>query len=287
MTCDQDLDGTVVRGRSVWKNQDGYLAGEKAPFKSFYANMFWAYALLALFWFPGFVQHWNHRIQLHSHITLVIVLAMCESALRYYEFTGLNSTSISTMDVTCWAITFSSLKMSMSRLLLLVITTGYGVVKKPIVGNIALRMHLLGVVYFVLAEAYKLAEHLETLSTNGLTFIMLLWVVVENCVIQWTFRSLWNTLKKLKVKKNMAKLQLYEMFATALVILTLLNIALIYVKVTTPQLLCIYLPMFCCLLICLFWAPSDKLTRYLYIAEMEDEFEEEEGASLTKKRRED
>lgn len=43
MTCDPDLDGIVVRGRSVWKNLDGYLPAETAPLMKFYGFMFLAY----------------------------------------------------------------------------------------------------------------------------------------------------------------------------------------------------------------------------------------------------
>ncbi|KAL1222856.1 hypothetical protein V5N11_022160 [Cardamine amara subsp. amara] len=287
MTCDPELDATKIRGRTVWKNPYGYLPGDDVPFTTLFASMFWAYVLLALAWFPVFVQHWKHRIQLHSHITLVIVFAMCESAFRYVEFTNVNSTGMRNMSDTFWAVTFSSLRMTLSRLLLLFISSGYGVVK-PVVGAMPWRMLLLGVICFVLNEAIGCAEHLGVFSQQGMTFIRLSWSIVEMVFLQWIFRSLWKTLKMLKqVKTNTAKLQFYRMFAIALVFLMSVNITFIQVKFLVldnplsefwwimPA--CWYVLAYALLLlICLFWAPSDKPTRYLYIAGMVEEFEKED-----------
>lgn len=199
MSCDQDLDGTVVRGRSVWKNLDGYLPGETGPLMTFYGFMFLAYLVLVLVWFPQVFQYRKDGIHLHSHITLIIAFSMSELASLYSDFAYLDSAGISPMVVTLWAITASSVKKALSRLLLLFISSGYGIVK-PTLGGITLKMLLTGVLCFGISEALGLATHFGNIPENGMTFLMLSWAILETCFVHWIFRSLWKTLKKLKVR---------------------------------------------------------------------------------------
>ncbi|CAA7029780.1 unnamed protein product [Microthlaspi erraticum] len=297
MICDPELDGTIIRGRTVWKNPDGYLPGKVAPLMKFFGFMSLAYLLLGLVWFLRFVQYWKDIIQLHYHITLVIALGMCEMAVRYFEFANFDSTGMRPMDVTLWAVTFSSIKKTLSRLLLLVVSMGYGVVK-PTLGGITSRVLLLGVIYFVATEALELVEHLGNINDfSGKTMIFLVIPValLDACFILWIFSSLARTLEKLQIKRNMAKLELYRNFTNALAISVLLSIAWIgfelYFNATDPLSelwkMAWIIPAFWNLLaygllvvICLLWAPSNNPTRYSYLAETGDDFEEE-GISLT------
>ncbi|CAH2047922.1 unnamed protein product [Thlaspi arvense] len=297
MICDPELDGTIIRGRTVWKNPDGYLPGKVAPLMKFFGFMSLAYLLLGLVWFLRFVQFWKDIIQLHYHITLVIALGMCEMAVKYFEYANFDSTGMRPMDVTLWAVTFSSIKKTLSRLLLLVVSMGYGVVK-PTLGGITSRVLLLGVIYFVATEALELVEHLGNINDfSGKTMIYLVIPValLDACFILWIFSSLARTLEKLQIKRNMAKLELYRNFTNALAISVLLSIAWIgfelYFNANDPLSelwrVAWIIPAFWNLLsygllavICILWAPSNNPTRYSYLAETGDDFEEE-GVSLT------
>ncbi|WOG86338.1 hypothetical protein DCAR_0205540 [Daucus carota subsp. sativus] len=46
----------------------------------------------------------------------------------YFEYVNLNATGIRPVDITLWATTIISVKKTLTRLLLLVVSTGYGVV---------------------------------------------------------------------------------------------------------------------------------------------------------------
>uniref|UniRef100_A0A1J3J3L1 Transmembrane protein 87A n=1 Tax=Noccaea caerulescens TaxID=107243 RepID=A0A1J3J3L1_NOCCA len=288
-TCDEDMDGTVVRGRSVWKNLGGYLRGETTPLVKFYGLMLLAYAMLGLVWFPRVALYWKDGIQLHSHVSLVIVFCMGELALLYFSFEQLDSAGTSPTEATLWAVIASSVRKALSRLLLLAITSGYGIMKTNFSG-ITLRMLLLGVLCFVTSVSIGLALQFECISEKGMNLILLFWATVETCFLQWIFRSLWKTLKNLKVdKRNIVKLQLYKNFAIVLVTMVVLNFAWVYVEVYVYDSLSELwqvkwiIPAFWYVLayallvvICFFWPPTEKPTRYLYVAEMEDEVEEEE-----------
>ncbi|KAI4331638.1 hypothetical protein MLD38_029808 [Melastoma candidum] len=295
MFCDPQLKGTLIKGRTLWKNPDGYLPGKMAPLMVFFGIMSLAYLGLGLIWFLKFVQNWKDVIQLHYHITAVIALGMCEMALWYFEYANLNVTGQRPRDVTTWAVSVSAVKKTLSRLLLLVVSMGYGVVK-PTLGGITFKVLLLGVSYLVASESYGLVEHLGNINDfSGKTtlFLVLPVTVLDTCFILWIFSSLSKTLEQLQMKRNMAKLDLYRRFTNSLAVSVLLSIAWIgfelYFNATDPlsELWQVYwiIPAFWILLayallvvICILWSPSRNPTRYAYLEETEDV---EEGVSLT------
>ncbi|VVA14436.1 PREDICTED: transmembrane [Prunus dulcis] len=297
MFCDPQLKGTLIKGRTDWRNPDGYLPGKMAPLMTLYGFMSLAYLVLGLAWFLRFVQFWKDIIQLHYHITAVIALGMCEMAVWYFEYANFNSTGIRPMGITLWAVTFSAVKKTLSRLLLLVVSMGFGVVK-PTLGGITPKVFLLGLVYFVASEALELVEHLGNINDfSGKTKLVLVLPVafLDSWFILWIFSSLSKTLEKLQIRRNMAKLELYRKFTNYLAIFVLLSVAWIgfelYFNATDPlseywQIAWI-IPAFWTLLayallavICILWAPSRNPTRYAYLEEAGDDFDEE-GISLT------
>lgn len=297
MFCDPQLQGTIISGRTVWRNPEGYLPGKMEPLMTFYGFMSLAYLVLGLAWFLQFVRYWKDVSQLHYHITIVIALGMCEMALWYFEYANLNSTGSRPMGITIWAVTFSAVKKTVSRLLLLVVSMGYGVVK-PTLGGITSKVLLLGLVYFVASEALELVEHLGNIndfSGKAKLFLVLPVALLDASFILWIFSSLSKTLEKLQMRRSMAKLELYRKFTNSLAVAVLISVAWIgyelYFNASDPlselwQRAWI-IPAFWTMLayallavICILWAPSQNPTRYAYSEETGDDFDEE-SISLT------
>ncbi|XP_039172786.1 transmembrane protein 87B [Eucalyptus grandis] len=201
MFCDPYLKGTIIKGRTVWRNPSGYLPGKMAPLMVVFGLMSLAYLVFGLIWFLKFVKHWKDVVQLHYHITAVIALGMFESALWYSENSNLNSTGRRPMGITMWAVTFSAVKKALSRLLLLVVSMGYGMVR-PTLGGITSRVLLFGGAYLVASESYELVEHLgniNDLSGKTALFLVLPVTLLDACFILWIFSSLSKTLEQLQV----------------------------------------------------------------------------------------
>ncbi|KAI5444443.1 hypothetical protein KIW84_012900 [Lathyrus oleraceus] len=256
MFCDPNLKGTTVTGKTVWRNPNGYLPGKMAPLMTLYGFMSLAYLLLGLLWFLRFLQFWKEKdiihVHLHYHITAVIALGMCEMALWYFEYANFNVTGSRPMGITIWAVTFTSVKKTLSRLLLLVVSMGYGVVRATLgAQGVAHRVVLLEVMYFVACETFELVEHLGNIN-------------------DFSGKS-----KLLLTRRNLAKLEIYRKFTNTLAVSVLLSIAWIgfelYFNATDPlselwQIAWI-IPAFWSLLsytlllvICVLWAPSRNPT---------------------------
>ncbi|KAF5177301.1 Transmembrane protein 87a [Thalictrum thalictroides] len=297
MFCDPELKGTVISGRTVWRNPEGYLPGKMGPLMTFYGFMSLAYLVLGLVWFLQFVRYWKDISQLHYHITAVIALGMCEMALWYFEYANFNSTGNRPMGITIWAVTSSAIKKTVSRLLLLVVSMGYGVVK-PTLGGITSKVLLLGVIYFAASEALELVEHLGNIndfSGKAKLFLVLPVALLDACFILWIFSSLSKTLEKLQMRRSMAKLELYRKFTNSLAISVLISVAWIgyelYFNASDPlselwqrawiiPAFWTVLAYILLLVICVLWAPSQNPTRFAYSEETGDDFDEE-GISLT------
>ncbi|KAB2033389.1 hypothetical protein ES319_D04G014000v1 [Gossypium barbadense] len=297
MFCDPELMGTTISGRTVWRNPEGYLPGKMAPLMTYFGLMSLAYLGLGLVWFLWSVQYWKDIIQLQYHITAVIGLGMCEMALWYFEYANFNATGNRPMGITLWAVTFTAVKKTVSRLLLLVVSMGYGVVR-PTLGGVIFKVLLLGLTYFVFSEALGLVENLgniDDLTGKARLFLVLPVSLLDACFIIWIFSALSQTLEKLQIRRSMAKFALYRKFTNSLAISVLLSIAWVgyelYFNAADPlselwQRAWI-IPAFWNLLafvllvvICSLWAPSNNPTRYAYSEETGDELEEE-GISLT------
>ncbi|CAK9133686.1 unnamed protein product [Ilex paraguariensis] len=295
--CNPELKGTLISGKTVWRNPEGYLPGKMAPLMTFYGFMSLAYLVLGLLWFLQFVQHWKDIIQLHYHITAVIGLGMCEMALWYFEYANFNATGSRPMGITLWAVTFSAFKKTVARLLLLVVSMGYGVVR-PTLGAITSKLILLGVTYFVASEALELVEHLGNIndfSGKARVFLVLPVAVLDACFILWIFSSLSKTLEKLQIRRSMVKLDLYRKFTNSLAVSVLFSVAWIgyelYFNASDPLselwrrawIIPAFWTMLAYILlwvICILWAPSNNPTRYAYSEETGDDLDEE-GISLT------
>ncbi|XP_047954648.1 transmembrane protein 87B [Salvia hispanica] len=294
LVCDPELRGTLISGRTVWRNPEGYLPGKMAPMMTFYGFMSLAYLILGLLWFLRFVQQWKDIIQLHYQITAVIGLGMCEMALWYFEYANFNATGSRPIGITLWAVTFTAIKKTVSRLLLLVVSMGYGVMR-PTLGGITAKVTLLGMVYFMASEALELVEHLGNINDfAGKTrlFLVLPVALLDACFIVWIFSSLSKTLEKLQIRRSMAKLELYRKFTNSLAISILLSVAWIgyelYFNASDPLSeswrRAWIIPAFWTLLafillvvICILFAPSNNPTRYAHETGEDDE----EGISLT------
>ncbi|KAL3524067.1 hypothetical protein ACH5RR_016901 [Cinchona calisaya] len=293
MFCNPELRGTLISGKTVWHNPDGYLPGKMAPLMTFYGLTSLAYLVLGLFWFLRFVQYWKDVIQLHYHITAVIGLGMCEMALWYFEYSNFNAAGYRPMVITLWAVSFSAIKKTVSRLLLLVVSMGYGVMR-PTLGAVTSKVFLLGVIYFLASEALELVEHLGNIndfSGKVRLFLVLPVALLDAIFILWIFSSLSKTLEKLQIRRTMAKLELYRKFTNALAVSVLLSVVWIgyelYFNASDPfgeaWRRAWIIPAFWTLLaylllmvICVLWAPSHNPTRYTYSGE-----DEEEGLPLT------
>ncbi|XP_010245901.1 PREDICTED: transmembrane protein 87B [Nelumbo nucifera] len=299
ISCDPNLKGLVMSGKTLWKNPDGYLPGRMAPLMKFYVFMSLAYIILSLIWFSQYVRFWKDILQIQNCITIVIALGLFEMVLWYFEYANFNNTGMRPVGLTTWVVTVGAVRKTVSRLLILFVSMGYGVVR-PTLGGLTSKVLLLGVTYFLASELLDIAENVGTIndiSGKARLFLVLPDAFLDAFLILWIFTSLSKTLEQLQAKRSSVKLDIYRKFSNALAVAVIASVVWIgyevYFKATDPfserwqsawiitafwdiiafGLLCV---------ICYLWPPSQSSQRYAYSEEVGDEFDDEEAQSLTR-----
>ncbi|KAI4296270.1 hypothetical protein L6164_036243 [Bauhinia variegata] len=298
VACDPKLKDMVMSGKTIWKNPDGYLPGRMAPLKKFYVFMMLAYLCLSIFWFLQYLRFWKDVLQLQHCITAVIGLGLLEMILWYFEYVNFNNTGMRPVVITTWVVTVGALRKTISRLLILCVSMGYGVVR-PTLGGLTSKVILLGITYFIASEMLDITEYVGTINdVSGRARLLLVLpdALLDAFLILWIFTSLSRTLEQLQAKRSSVKLDIYRKFSNALAVTVVSSVAWIgfeiYFKATDPfnerwqsawiitafwdilafALLCV---------ICFLWAPSQSSQRYAYSEEVGEESDDEEAQSLT------
>ncbi|XP_022748582.1 transmembrane protein 87B-like [Durio zibethinus] len=299
IACDSKLKGTVMSGKTVWKNPDGYLPGRMAPLMKFYVYIAIAYLLLSAIWFSQYMRFWKDILLLQHCITAIIGLGLFEMVLWYFDYANFNNTGMRPIIITTWVVTVGAIRKTLSRLLILCVSMGYGVVR-PTLGGLTSKVLLLGATYFLASELLDITEYVGTIndiSGRARLFLVLPDAFLDAFFILWIFTSLSKTLEQLQVKRVSVKLDLYRKFSNALAMAVIASVAWltyeVYFKAADPfnerwqsawiitafwdilsfALLCV---------ICYLWAPSQSSQRYAYSEDVGDEFDGEEAQSLTR-----
>ncbi|KAL5698331.1 hypothetical protein ACHQM5_029384 [Ranunculus cassubicifolius] len=297
--CEPKLKGLVMDGKTIWKSPTGYLPGRMAPLMNFYGLMSLAYLILGIYWFSQYARFWREVMQLQNCITLIITLGMFETALWYFEYVEFNNTGVRPTAITVWAVTFGTVKRTVARVIILMVSMGYGVVR-PTLGGLTSKVLMLGGTFFLASEVLELVENVgavNDLSGKARLFLVLPVAIMDAFFILWIFSSLSSTLNKLQARRIMAKLEIYRKFTNALAVAVIVSVGWIcyelyfkandvynerwktawiipaFWQLLSFSLLCV---------ICALWAPSQNSTRYAYTEESSEEFDKEETLTLIK-----
>ncbi|CAB1338450.1 unnamed protein product [Coregonus sp. 'balchen'] len=111
----------------------------------FYMVMCIVYVLYALLWFMWAACYWKDLLRIQFWIAGVIFLGMVEKAVFCAEYENTNGVGAACLLI--FAELISALKRTLARLLVIIVSLGYGIVK-PRLGTVMHRVVGLGVLYF-------------------------------------------------------------------------------------------------------------------------------------------
>eukprot|EP00897_Mesotaenium_endlicherianum_P005253 jgi/Mesen1/4756/ME000242S03931 len=225
--CDKNLADVSVSGATIWKNPGGYLPGMMAPFLTFYGYMSLAYLVLGLLWFLQYARFWLEIIQLQNCVTVVIFLGMVEMATWYFDFVNFNATGFRPVGITIWAVLLGAVRKTVSRLLILVVSMGFGVVR-PTLGGLTSKVLVLGGSYLgatLLLDVMQNVGAIDDMGSMSRIILVLPVAVLDAIFILWIFTSLSKTLALLTSKRAKDKLDLYRNFTNTLALSVIVSIA--------------------------------------------------------------
>ncbi|KAL1786608.1 transmembrane protein 87B isoform X2 [Sigmodon hispidus] len=128
----------------------GYISASDWPLMIFYMVMCIVYILYGVLWLMWSACYWKDILRIQFWIAAVIFLGMLEKAVFYSEYQNINSTGLSTQGLLIFAELISALKRTLARLLVIIVSLGYGIVK-PRLGTVMHRVIGLGLLYLIFA----------------------------------------------------------------------------------------------------------------------------------------
>lgn len=298
-TDDKNKDSNVTISVEMrLKNSFGYLSAVDYPALVFYGVMTAVYVIYALTWIVLMLISYKDLVRLQFWIFAVIILGFAEKVFFVSEYSSVNQ-GFESGFIIMLAEVISAGKRALSRMLLVIVSLGFGTVK-PRLGDSLGRVLLMGLCYFIFAafdgitrartETYLVGETLPIVT-------MLLLLAVDAAIIYWVFVSIVATRRALRLRKNFVKMSLYNHFAYTLIFGILCTIGFILwvaIVITFPKDGCLrdwseawvkdcfwhMLFAFLLLSIMIIWRPSGNKARFTYsLVDNEEEEEVEQGAN--------
>jgi len=250
------------------------------------------YLFVGIYWLVLSLKHKSQILKLQNYIAGVIFLGVIEMATLYFDYLGYNISGENYVGAMMVGVIVSTIKKSISRLLVLVVSMGYGVVK-PTLGAERNRVIFLGLLYTTFSGTLNIIELVQrtpAFSTLVVFLVVFSVAVLDTIFYWWIFLSLLRTIQQLTTRKQPIKLEMYKRFFGTLVVSGILSSIIIVIQLFIGVMsdadamwrsLWVW-PAFWHLLyfailvaIVILWRPTNNNTRYAYQEVTDDSTEEE------------
>ncbi|XP_022454783.1 transmembrane protein 87B isoform X1 [Delphinapterus leucas] len=201
----------------------GYISASDWPLMIFYMVMCIVYILYGILWLMWSACYWKDILRIQFWIAAVIFLGMLEKAVFYAEYQNINSTGLSTQGLLIFAELISAIKRMLARLLVIIVSLGYGIVK-PRLGTVMHRVIGLGILYFVFAATEGVIRVIGGSNHLAVVFGDIILAVIDSIFVWFIFISLAQTMKTLRLRKNTVKFSLYRHFTNTLIFAILASV---------------------------------------------------------------
>ncbi|XP_061646234.1 transmembrane protein 87A isoform X2 [Phyllopteryx taeniolatus] len=273
----------------VMKGRHGYISITEYPLMIFYMVMCVVYILFALLWFTWAACYWKDILRIQFWIAGVIFLGMVEKAVFCAEYENTNAVGSASPGLLIFAELVSALKRTIARLLVIIVSLGYGIVK-PRLGTVMHRVVGLGVLYLVFAAIEGVLRITGAKDSDLALLANIPLALLDSSLCWWIFVSLAQTIKTLKLRKNPVKLSLYRHFTNTLIFAVIASIIFMgwtakkfrladcqsdWVELWVEDAFWRFLFSLILLVIMFLWRPSANNQRYAFTPLIDDSDDEE------------
>nr|XP_026248611.1 transmembrane protein 87A isoform X1 [Urocitellus parryii] len=203
-----------------------YLTLEDYPLMIFFMVMCIVYVLFGVLWLAWSACYWRDLLRIQFWIGAVIFLGMLEKAVFYAEFQNIRYKGESVQGALILAELLSAVKRSLARTLVIIVSLGYGIVK-PRLGITLHKVVVAGALYLLFSGMEGVLRVTGYFSYSLALIVSLALSAIDACIILWIFISLTQTMKLLKLRRNIVKLSLYRHFTNTLILAVAASIVFI------------------------------------------------------------
>ncbi|TMS21219.1 Transmembrane protein 87A [Larimichthys crocea] len=199
------------------KGPHDYSSPADWPLMMFFMIMCIVYVLFGALWLFWCACYWRDLLRIQFWIGAVIILGMLEKAVFYSEYQSIRYKGDYVQGAVIFAELLSALKRSLARILVLIVSLGYGIVR-PRLGTTVHRLVAVGLLYLLFSSVEGVLR-----VTGGFYGTVALVANLSLSLID----SLSQTTRLLKLRRNVVKLSLYQHFTNTLIFSVLASIIFI------------------------------------------------------------
>jgi len=223
-SCEKSTMPIIINGKLESMDPYGYLPADLFGNLPFYAVLYGLYIVLGLIWTYVCFNFSSEMIPVQYWITAVLAVGMFETGVLYSHFEHWNLRGSPSLELISIGLFFGVAKRCFSRIVVQLISLGYGVVR-PSIGEDMQRLVYLSSTYFLLSLAYSFGSSIPSSSkavdnqNNDLLSLLLFFIAaIDTTFYIWTITSINNVLITLAAKKQAHKYFLYRNFRAVLFI---------------------------------------------------------------------
>nr|XP_046268955.1 transmembrane protein 87A-like [Scatophagus argus] len=198
------------------KGPHDYSSPADWPLMMFFMVMCIVYVLFGALWLFWCACYWRDLLRIQFWIGAVIILGMLEKAVFYSEYQSIRYKGDYVQGAVIFAELLSALKRSLARILVLIVSLGYGIVK-PRLGTTVHRLAAVGLLYLLFSSVEGVLRVTGGFYGTVALVANLGLSLIDSCVMWWIFISLSQTTRLLKLRRNVVKLSLYQHFTNTLI----------------------------------------------------------------------
>ncbi|XP_059930479.1 transmembrane protein 87A-like isoform X2 [Gadus macrocephalus] len=278
------------------KGPHDYISASEWPLMLFYMVMCVVYVLLAVSWLCVSAWFWRDLLRIQFWIGGVVFLGLVEKAVYLAEFQSLRDNGLSVQGALVFAELLSAVKRTLARVLVLIASLGYGIVK-PRLGALLHRVVGVGLLYFLFSVVEGiLSVNAERGASAGSKLMCdLALAFIDSCLVWWILVSLSQTMKLLRLRRNAVKLSLYRHFTNTLLFAVIASVIfIVWTTKTFTMSKCQsdwgelwiddafwrFLFSMILMVIMFLWRPSANNQRYAFSPLVDEESDEEEQEAM-------
>uniref|UniRef100_A0A8C6TG62 Transmembrane protein 87A n=1 Tax=Neogobius melanostomus TaxID=47308 RepID=A0A8C6TG62_9GOBI len=185
-------------------------------FMSFFMAMCIVYVLFGALWLVWCACYWRDLLRIQFWVGAVIILGMLEKAVFYSEYQSIRYKGDYVQGAVIFAELLSALKRSLARILVLIVSLGYGIVK-PRLGTTVHRLAAVGLLYLLFSSVEGVLRVTGSFYGTVFKHKTFINVCLFSLTCKYIFISLSQTTRLLKLRRNVVKLSLYQHFTNTLI----------------------------------------------------------------------
>ncbi|CAJ1074693.1 transmembrane protein 87A-like isoform X2 [Xyrichtys novacula] len=193
------------------KGPHDYSSPADWPLMMFFMVMCIVYVLFGALWLFWCACYWRDLLRIQFWIGAVIILGMLEKAVFYSEYQSIRYKGDYVQGAVIFAELLSALKRSLARILVLIVSLGYGIVR-PRLGTTVHRLVAVGLLYLIFSSVEGVLRVTGGFYGTVALVANLSLSLIDSCVM-----CLSQTTRLLKLRRNVVKLSLYQHFTNTLI----------------------------------------------------------------------